>query len=705
MRNFHLALIFVSLLVFSPSARTQDSPEPTPSAEATPEPGAPEASISTPPGESPTPVPTPETAAQTPDVPTAPTPAYKAKSPQISATNRGEFTVPLLFAPSDNGLSIDNPQMKWELLNGGKINLNGLKFESGAIDAQFEEISRSDLPVRYDKSVPEQTALNVYFTWPEILSRNGTISIETISGEVRWKQVYTEEDHKSWESVRADLKASGSPIIKDRLKMAWAWIDVPKGPMDFLRKGGIFRMCLSQMGDDETSLKVCAKPLRIGQLKGHLMTKPVARTGHQGNVFFNGKPIGTSGVVNFPADRLAKLKVEFTDESFAEFSTKPADPELLDAIESPDGQNIILTGHGAKPLDQAKVISKPDDTFWSATGLARESIWQVSISMEAPTVRILGSFNVPFTMLFTHDRLPKESDRIYIRPTRSSGTYSESPVLKGFSPMANLVASSERKAKATDTYHFDWTFAAPAKGAKNHALIKVKNRKTKQVWVAQHDLYRSYPYEASLRAAGIVTTDGPIVFLGEISTAGWFESLGGLQDEIVSKQRWGLAAKYFRALTPLDAANGVEVTDFSVANFDLKYNLLPGIWHYDELVGVMASVEHITLAGHLVDLGGVGAYWARTMPKIFNDLFNIASVFNVPKYVDMEFLYYPYAITAGITPGSSYALNFHGRVFWTQRFYGEIGFGIRQYQFTLPDRTVPIGVTTGYGNVGVGLIF
>ena len=708
MRNLHLAL---SVLILVSVTSHAQSPEPAPEsaqvgATQSTEP-TPPAALSAAPEAASTPTveqPAPQLAPSPVSSPALAAPARQKKDPNV-LTKKGEFTQPLLFAPADNGLSIDNPQIKWELIKGEKINLNGLKFESSSIDSQFEEISRSDLPVRFDKPVGKPTAELVFFSWPEILTRTGTLTIETIAGDVKWSQPYSEEEHKSWEAVREDLKATSPTIMKNRQKTPWAWFDVPEGPLDFLRKGGIFRMCLKQTGETGSTVKICAKPLRTGTLKGHLMTKPVSRAGHQGNVFFDGKPIGQSGVVNFPSDRYANLKVEFADESFVEFSTKPNDPELLDAIESDDHQNIILTGHGSKPLDQAKILSKPDDSFWSATGLPRKSIWQVSIPIEAPTVRIFGDFNVPFTMLFTHDRLPQEADRIYIKPSRSSGTYSSSPVLKGLTPMAGLIASSERKARNSDLYHFDWTFAAPNQGEKNHAHIKVKSRKTKQIWVAQHELYRSYQYEASARMAGIATTDGAFVLLGELSAAGWFESVAGAQDELFSKQRWGIAGRYFRALTPLATATGVQVTDFSVANLDLKYNFIPGVWHYDELVGAILSIEHVSLAGQLVDLGGFGAYWARTMPKIFNDIFNIAPMFNYPKYVDMEFLLYPYAITSGYTAGSTYSLNFHGRVFWTPRFYGEMGFGIRSYQFTLPNRAVPIGVTTGYGNVGLGFIF
>ncbi len=152
------------------------------------------------------------------------------------------------------------------------------------------------------------------------------------------------------------------------------------------------------------------------------------------------------------------------------------------------------------------------------------------------------------------------------------------------------------------------------------------------------------------------------------------------------------------------------MSEFSVLNIDLKYHLLPGLWHRDELVGITLSTERISISGLTVMLMGSGVYWARTMPKIFDDLFNLLPLMEYPKYVDMEFIYYPISLTSGTDGGLSFCLNFHGRVFWTERFYGELGFGLRNYQFVTPSQTRPgetakISLLTSYGTAGLGFIF
>jgi hypothetical protein len=76
-----------------------------------------------------------------------------------------------------------------------------------------------------------------------------------------------------------------------------------------------------------------------------------------------------------------------------------------------------------------------------------------------------------------------------------------------------------------------------------------------------------------------------------------------------------------------------------------------------------------------------------------------------PKYVDMEFIMYPMSMTSTVKAGSTFNLNFHGKVFWTPRFYGEAGFGMKRFAYTDSSQGLDVTLTTLYGTAGLGLIF
>jgi hypothetical protein len=194
----------------------------------------------------------------------------------------------------------------------------------------------------------------------------------------------------------------------------------------------------------------------------------------------------------------------------------------------------------------------------------------------------------------------------------------------------------------------------------------------------------------------------------------WFESLLGWEHYHLGHQRWGVAAKYFQALAGTDA----NLTQFAATNVDLKYRLSPGIWARDPTVGLMASYlkfeygfkDSLGKVNFEVPVVGGGAFWARSMPKIFDDLFNVIPFLRYPKWVDWEFIYYPMAMKAGQASRFMFAMNFHGKVQWTENFFGEGGFGLKNYSFEDvsspdPNKQLAPQVVVAFGTFGLGFNF
>ena len=640
------------------------------------------------------------------EVPAAPVANSRAleESSLSNPSGHDDYKRPLLFAPEDNGLQPDNPQIKWEMDPAGRrINLGGLKLQAGSIGAKIDLTSRTKAPSDIRLSAagsPNVVIFSMY--WPTILSKTGTVSIETLAGKVAWSHEVTEEMRAEW---REKLSRYKSSYLRAHPNSQWGFTDLPAIALKPFRSGTPFRVCLSRTDSDIEKLKVCSVGYAFQPTtNGRSQILPVKVT-DAANVFLHGKPVGARGLVNVPLGKEVALKIVFSSGESIEISSQPENLELLDVVESKDGREIVLTGRATQPLGKKKIVERPSLSFWAPTGIDQDTVWQVAIPKETPTIRMLGAFNLPFTFLFRYEKLPKESDRVFVSEASSTGSYSSTPLIEGFSPNLGRVTSTEESVEKLDEHKFDWTFAAPRKGERNRARVTLMgpaNQPSK--WVAHHTLYRGFPLEASARLAGVITVDGQILALGEVAASAWAESLG-FKSNLLSRQRWGATARYFRSLTSVTSSTGVSIKNFSALNGDLKYNLVRGIWNRDQLFGLMGSLQTVSINDAKASLAGGGVYWARTMPRVFAQLFDKFPLLDYSKYVDVEFVYYPVAMSSGTIPGQSFNLNFHGKVFWTKRVYGEAGFGARRYGFSDPLANAVIGFTAVYGNIGMGIIF
>jgi hypothetical protein len=135
-----------------------------------------------------------------------------------------------------------------------------------------------------------------------------------------------------------------------------------------------------------------------------------------------------------------------------------------------------------------------------------------------------------------------------------------------------------------------------------------------------------------------------------------------------------------------------------------------GILSYQNLDYAFTSIADASQYSFSIPVVGGGVFWARSMPKVFDDIFNIVPFMRYPKWVDWEFIFYPLALNSTQASNFMLSMNFHGKVQWTQHFYGEAGFGLKNFSFddaTNPDPqfqfTVPLYVA--YGTLGLGFNF
>lgn len=648
--------------------------------------------------------------AETGIVQEGPTPVPNSRALEESGlsnpTGSGPYKRPLLFAPEDNGLKPENPQIKWIFdRTGNKVLMGGLKLEATQIAFRIDQISRKTAPsdlVEDSKGPSALTSLSL--TWPTLLAKFGVVTIETADDKPLWSQEVTESMLPKWKEKRLEYKTQ----LRAHENSTWGLSDLSVVGIRALRSGQVLKACLYNKKSEIEHVKICSAPFKVTAAGQRLTIVPQSPSVDQ-NVYIGGKAVGDTGLVNAPAGRELALKVVFKNGASVEIASQPVQLDLLDVVESKDGREIILTGRATQPLGKKKIISKPERHFWSATGIQQDTVWQVALPKDSPTIRVLGSYSLPYTYLFRYERLPRESDRVFVSERSSTGSYSSTPIIEGYATQKGKITSTEHSVRRTDKNEFEWEFAAPKIGDYNKSRLLVPGADSGNgKWVAHHSLYHGYPFEASLRLTGVLTASGQNVIIGEVAGSAWFESLGFTHNNLISRQRWGVAARYVRSVTSINLGAGTQIENFSVANVDLKYNLVRGIWNRDELFGLIGSVQSVTVGDAKANLGGVGVYWARTMPRVFADLFELFPLLDYSKYVDVEFIYYPTVVAGNAIAGTSYNLNFHGKVFWTKRFFGEAGFGIKQLEFSDPEAG-PAGrvasFSTAFGTLGIGLIF
>jgi hypothetical protein len=166
------------------------------------------------------------------------------------------------------------------------------------------------------------------------------------------------------------------------------------------------------------------------------------------------------------------------------------------------------------------------------------------------------------------------------------------------------------------------------------------------------------------------------------------------------------------------AATDDGIILFDNGTVDIKYRLTPGVWMREPTVGLMASYLNFAYGiedtlGEVkfyVPVAGGGVFWARSMPKFFDDIFNIIPFLRYPKWVDWEFIYYPLELRDKQKSNFMFSMNFHGKVLWTKTFFGEAGFSLKNFSFedvrsSNPDKQLGPSVVAAFGTIGIGIHF
>jgi hypothetical protein len=655
--------------------------------------------------------------------------------------------IPLFFAPEKNGVIYSHQELEYDLTDPLVLRVGPLAVTAAGVVMRMSRETGQFFEFEFGLDLKKRFA-NMYmvsFQWPNELIPDGALELLNDEGKVIYRTEVAEERAIAWRkfvevaeqevvSESAEKKAAAQPkktgalnprpvtrvgaaslrrMGHDQSSFGLFGGDIFEIPI--WKIADPFRFCITK-DSPEGRIALCSKRYRFIR-KGGLYSVIAENKNVVAKVMVNDKPVTLKGSAVFIDEkRPIKFAALMGNGTYFEFVSFPKHITIVDMVHNDKTDKVEVIGFGAPPLGPIQRIDRRAPDYWDFLNIAStigdfRKFWKAEFPAHGGNLYLRGYGGAPFRQPFVYERLPRRSTRPLIHIRSPKGTYSKTVTLKGETSDPVKVSSKEESAESTTPTSFDWEFLARERGILNSSEIAVRDGK--YTFHAFHEVYKGFPREFSLRTSGVVTSDLNILVLGEAAAHYWFEKIVGWDNTRWSHQRWGVNAKYFQSLVSIGGKkddNGQKMDfSFRATTLDLKYRLTPGIWARDPTLGVMAQAQmvRIDLAANNTTgaMGGVGAFWARSMPKIFDDLFNIIPFLRYPKWVDVEGVLFFMPLTGRTVLNVSGSVNFHGKILWSQRFFGEAGFGLKAISFGDKETNKVIPVNLAYGTVGLGVNF
>ncbi|MFS4457558.1 hypothetical protein [Bdellovibrio sp. HCB2-146] len=697
-------LIFVTAMTLSLSSWAQNNTQPAPEETVQPTeaaPAEPQAQV-----EVAAPAPTPEEEI----------PASQASLLKSAATK--EFNKALYFDQIDNGVILPPMEIDYEMTADGKaLRMGNTILNEKTFFFALTQLGKAHPKLAQVLNGAENNKFALVMAWPEKLMSHGTLEMISRTGTVLWSYTFTEADRQAWQKRvnewRASLLKKGVPATEVArtgiFASTFAIPDVEVAKAPFWSQRESFRFCLS-FSEGRNQSKLCSQRYGSKSEGRQVMMGKVRTDATTPRVLVQNEeaPLKNAAVVpdNMPAAFFAELS---TGESY-EFVSVPNKLQMMDIADTKNPRLLRVVGYDTRPL-QKNLILNPDQYGSLTKALGFEAtigdprkFWAAAIKKDDPKLFLPGQGGGIFRQRFELSEIPRRQSRVYLHKDSPKGTYNDNIKIFGRKQPISKIATDQNSVTVDerDPANFTWRFKATERGEINRSYLDVEfNGKT---YRSYYELYKGYPRELSGRFTGVQSSSG-FIFLGEVAYNQWFEDIFTWTNYWLSRQRWGISGRYFQSFNQIKVDTAGNTAPLSVWNVDLKYRGTPGLWGRDETVGGLISYQNVTFDQLKAPMLGVGAFWARSMPKVFDDMFNVFSFMNYPKWVDMDFVYYVQSMDSAITLNSSMALNFHGKVLWSQRIFGEAGFGIKRYAFQNASINQKAELNAFYGTIGLGINF
>ncbi len=620
--------------------------------------------------------------------------ALAAKNPFFSGSTEA-YPHPLYFDLSGSEVELEPLQLSYNLSNGA-LEIGTLKMQPGDFYIDLLTLKKANSSLTEDVFVVQ---------WPEYFMRDGNLEIISRTGRTLWSANINEKRLEEWRSSLGSWKTKAQYGVRNA--------NPDNTPLWRLNEP--FRVCLTK-GKEGLQTRLCSTQFRMELIKGKARIFKVPLSNQPPRVIVNNQQSPLQQAMPVKPGEAVQFYAELSDGSSYEFYAIPKTIAFVDMVGDEQQTWALAITEGEAPLQPTEIINKEKSSRfveflgWQQTIGDFRQYWRTKIPFGETQILLPGNGGGAFLQKMKIKTLPTEKMRAFLEPEGIEGTYVDgSRIFFKKSPQTQVSSKQNRVfSEEENSEEFGWEFGAKKRGQMNRSYLLVSDGT--HTFKAYHELFKGFPREISLRSILIPTSVSDYAILGEIAFSYWFEDVLGWDNTTFSKQRWGLSTKYFRTLN--DLKHGGVSGPFNVLNAELKYRLTSGMWARKETWGLIAGYQKFEFSPPVrtfeAELLGVGVFWARSMPRIFDKIINYFPFMNYPKWVDAEFIYYPMTSSPGVEVGVNYALNFHGQVMWSDRFFGEAGFGIKGYDYAkqLSATSKPrFTFTSLYGTVGLGYRF
>lgn len=611
-----------------------------------------------------------------------------------------KYSVPLRFTPEDLGMSIKSYDMKWDLSHEGTLKMGPVSIDSKSLAVAFYKGDDKSNPLKKDI---------LLVAWPISLFSEGRLELISRLGTVVWGEEFDVNRVENWNAVTTSQGSDtevGKVLQNSSLGFHTLTSDI------LAQQGAPFRFCFSNTSGNERTM-LCS-PRYVVDKSASVLALAQIQEKKEPRALVNGEAADKNGSIPVQSGQTISFFAETSSGAAYEFISSVPTPEITDIVKTEDS-HVLYRGFSPIPVGAKRELhSNEKDTFWNKIGWQQtigdlRSSWTYKSKIGEPLAfsgRTGGIFIVEYEQKF----LPEEKDRLWLYADDVPLTYSSQSIFRIFKdPKMNLKAEPpsyltghEESSTATT-----WNFFAPNVEAYNSSSLTVENGS--HFYKTSLEVYRGYSSELSGRVSIAADSQGESLILGEFSYNKWFQSLMGWDSRQWSILRWGVSAKYFKSLTKYSnsslSAAGFEEGEISFMNLSAKYRFHPGLWGRHETWGAMLDYQDIESTAIKGSLVGGGLFWARSMPRIFDEWLNIAPFFRYPKFVDMELIYYPTSLSSGTEVSNSYTASFHGKIFWTQSVFGEAGFALKSFDLANRDSQIRYSLSLFTLTAGLGINF
>lgn len=603
-----------------------------------------------------------------------------------------DYTVPLRFDVIGDGVTQLPLELDYDLTSENELRLGDTIISSESFQVKvgtLHEISPVAAPYT---SESERRGIMLLLKWPLSLIPDGYLEAIGQSGRVLWQAPIPATEIAAWDELTSELRSRMKANVKREaldtnpiLNSSWIFRDFLPNASDLIKSQENFRVCISRQ-TEQGQTRLCSAYMGLKNRNRRWEIENVPEPQKPARIISFQKQSPLKSVRRLKGKGLVQFLAELNNGFVYEFVTLPPKIEIVEMVRG-DKDNMKIVGFGQAPSLTHRILNPLQESFIVRTFRWQETIgdfrrfWELDVPKDTTTLYFPGPSGGVFKQVFKITRLPREVSRPYVDYRTPDSTYINGAKVFGVRAAETTVTSAENSLEPSEDSpdEFLWRFKHENRGELNRALIRVQDGE--EFFNAYFEMYKGYPRELSFRSSAILGSGGNLLINAEGAFNYWFEDILGWSNATWSRQRWGLATKFSQGLTPLKISNTTAL--MRNLTVDLKYRLRPGLWGRDESWGLILGLNENNYDIFKPKMLGTGFFWARSMPRLFDDLMNTMPIFRYPKWVDLEFVYYPFvfgspgaSLNNSPTP-SNWAMNFHGKVMWTKRFFGEAGFGLR----------------------------